>query len=69
VFDITDDYIIFTINRTKEEIEKYHKEQKESLEYSLNKLKKWFNQTPENKKEIEVYLKQKNLEWILKKIK
>jgi len=65
-------YILFTMKKTQEEIDKLHiefeEDRKNHIVYCIRRLKKWCDNKVEDKEQIEVYLKFKKLDWILDKI-
>jgi hypothetical protein len=67
-FDICDEYILFVVNRTDDEIKKIIDDRKLNQEYQIHKLKKWFEQSDDNKQEIITYLKHKHYNWILSEL-
>ena len=57
--------IEFTVKRPQADIDKWHEERKEHLQYSINRLKKWCDNKEADKEQIITYLNHKKLEWII----
>jgi len=67
-FYIEENLIYFRVKKNDEELEEWFKDNQNSLNYYIQKLKNWFNKNEENKIQIENYLKVKKLDWILEKL-
>jgi len=68
-FKICNETITFILKRTDKEIEKYLQRQQDSIDYEIEKLKKWcLSSKRENKKQIKEYLEYYSLYFILEKL-